>query len=251
MKSIIYLINLDDSVGRLFSANNYLENLKIDYIRISAIDGRGKGVDDFPLVDQNRMRKFLGRNLSGGEIGCYLSHIECVKNFLATDADFCIVLEDDVATPHEFFMEILFEAIKNMPDGWHVINFGNQKNKIYSPLKNFKFDTFQTQLVKAHYFPMTTTGLCWSREGAQKFLNEAFPIFSSVDRFLRHWQTRVGHGYCFMPPLVTTTGADSDISRPVKTGGLSIQKKFEYGFKKQWQMMSDKVIAYFEKFKHE
>lgn len=142
---------------------------------------------------------------------------------------------------------VLLDSLASLPAGWHILNFGNQKNKIYTPLGGYELDGFQTQLVKAHYFPMTTTGICWSRAGALAFLDNTFPIFVSVNRFLRHWQTRNGKGYCFMPPLVTTTGADSDISRPAKTQNLGVWEKMAYGLKKQWQMLSDKRIAYLNK----
>ena len=38
----------------------------------------------------------MGRKLVGGEVGCYLSHKRCVSEFLASDYDFVIVLEDDL-----------------------------------------------------------------------------------------------------------------------------------------------------------
>jgi glycosyl transferase, family 25 len=248
MKSIIYLINLDGSDCRLASAHAQLVESNLEYTRVSAFDGRSKKVSDFDFIDHDQMFKYLGRSLSGGEIGCYLSHVDCVKRFLATDADICVVLEDDFKVIDYHFLDRLIESVSFLSLGWHVINFGNQKNKIYSPVKyvDDKFATYK--FVKAHYFPMTTTGICWSREGAEAFLKVAFPIFSSVDRFLRHWQTRMGNGYCFMPPLVGTTGVNSDINRPEKTSGLSFKKKLEYGLKKQMRMISDKVIAYNKKF---
>lgn len=248
MKTVVYLINLDGSDNRLASAQTQLKQAKVAFERVSAFDGRGKELSDFDFVDQSRMWTYLGRRLSGGEVGCYLSHVDCVKRFLSSDADICIVLEDDLHIPHPSFMNTLLETVRFLPDRWQIINFGNQKNKIYTPLKKFRVDSFESTLVKAHYFPMTTTGICWSREGAEAFLHDAFPIFVSVDRFLRHWQTRKGRGYCFMPPLVNTTGAESDISRPAKTKGLTLKKRIGYGLKKQWQMISDKTIAYCRKF---
>ena len=248
MKSIIYLINLDGSDCRLASAHAQLVDSNLEYIRVSAFDGRAKKVSDFDFIDHDKMLKYLGRSLSGGEVGCYLSHVDCVKRFLATDANVCVVLEDDFKMIDNNFLSTLIKSVSYLSPAWHVINFGNQKNKIYSPVKYFVDELSENKLVKAHYFPMTTTGICWSREGAEAFLKVAFPVYSSIDRFLRHWQTRVGNGYCYMPPLVETTGANSDINRPKKTRGLGFKEKLEYGLKKQFRMISDKTIAYTKKF---
>lgn len=244
MRLIVYLINLDGSDQRLRSASTQLRELGIEYERVPAVDGRGKSPKDFKEVDFARTWQYLGRPLSGGEVGCYLSHVECANRFLASNADVCLVMEDDIAFHLSSFMEVLKQGIQMLPEGWDVINFGNQKNKIYSNIQHFQLDGATVHLVKAHYFPMTTTGLCWSRSGAEAFIREAFPIFASVDRFLRHWQTRRARGYCFMPPLVSTTGAASDISRPSKTAQLSVYRKWMYGIKKQSRMVFDKLIAY-------
>ena len=248
MKLIVYLINLDGSDERLRSASSQLRQFGIEYERIPAVDGRGKSPNDFQEVDVDRAWQYLGRPLSGGEVGCYLSHVECAKRFLASDADVCLVLEDDIQLHLSLFLEVLRQAVQVLPQGWDVINFGNQKNKIYSNLQHFQLDGTSVHLVKAHYFPMTTTGLCWSRSGAEAFIRDAFPVFASVDRFLRHWQTRRARGYCFMPPLVSTTGVVSDISRPAKTARLSLCEKCIYGLKKQLNMILDKAIAYQKKF---
>lgn len=247
MKSIVYLINLDGSAQRLASASSQLRHAGIDFIRVPAVDGRGRLFSDFPDVDPSRMRVYLGRDLSGGEVGCYLSHMRCAQMFLESDADHAIVIEDDFLLGRHNFETVLREVLPSLPPTWHVINFGNEKNKIFSRVHELCEGQNRVRLVKAHYFPMTTTGLCWSRAGARAFLDSGLPIFASVDRYLRHWQTRMGKGYCFMPPLVTTTGASSDISRPSKTSGMNLVEKAAYGYKKQAEMVKDKTWAYARK----
>lgn len=243
MKFVTYLINLDGSSERFDSATAQLVREGIKFERVSAVDGRGKLCTEFDVVDANSMRAFLGRDLSGGEVGCFLSHKQCVERFLETDADYAIVIEDDLKIQKNFEI-FLREIVPSLPRGWHVINFGNEKNKIFSIERELVFYGESLRLASAHYFPMTTTGLCWSREGARQFLQTCSPIFSSIDRYLRYWQSRVGLGYCFIPPLVTTTGVNSDISRPKKTQGFSLLEKLVYGAKKSFAMNCDKAWAY-------
>ncbi|WP_366525747.1 glycosyltransferase family 25 protein, partial [Planktotalea sp.] len=38
----------------------------------------------------------MGRDVNGGEIGCYFSHIRALENFLETGAPYGFVLEDDM-----------------------------------------------------------------------------------------------------------------------------------------------------------
>jgi glycosyl transferase family 25 len=244
MKIQVFLINLDGSNDRLSCAHQQLQHAGVIYQRVSAFDGRGKTLDDFPFLDQDRMWSYSGRSLSGGEVGCYLSHVDCAKRFLESDAQVGVVLEDDLQITCNSFLSVLSDAVSHLPQDWHVVNFGNQKNKIFSPRKSFEADACSYLLVDAHYFPMTTTGICWSRQGAEAFLANAFPIFTSVDRFMRYWQTREAKGHCFMPPLVSTTGVDSDIARPAKTKELRLKEKLAYGWKKQLQMLRDKTHAH-------
>lgn len=243
MKFIVYLINLQDSAQRLASASSQLSRAGVEFIRVPAVDGRGKLFSDFPEVDPSRMRAYLGRDLAGGEVGCYLSHMRCAQMFLESDADNAIVIEDDFLLGRHNFEAVLRAVVPNLPPSWHVINFGNEKNKIFSRAHELRLGEDRVRLVKAHYFPMTTTGLCWSRSGARAFVDSGLPIFASVDRYLRHWQTRMGKGYCFMPPLVTTTGASSDIGRPTKTSGMGLAQKAAYGYKKRAEMIKDKIWA--------
>ena len=147
----------------------------IAFERISAVDGRKFDVDAHPLYDKKRALRYMGRDLVGGELGCYLSHMKCAQALLGSDAEIAIVLEDDMQCDSPFVPSIV-EAVQWLQEhgrsDWQVFNFGNQKMKLSSALHPISASAQGAVLHAAHYFPMTTTGMVWSRAGAAEFLRQ-------------------------------------------------------------------------------
>lgn len=246
MKTTFYLINLDGSTDRLQSASQQLHGEAVDFIRVPAFDGRGKNVSEFKDYDQDAAIAYMGRPLRGGEIGCYYSHLKCIDLFLASDDDYAVVIEDDVAIPQGGLKRLLkaLSWLDAEHRGWDVMNFGAQKNKIYSSLHAVDGH----HIVKAHYFPMTTTGIVWTRQGAQAFLNAHPRIYAPIDNTLREWQSAVDKGISIVPPLVSTTGAESDIDSGATHARNKQGRLASYGVKKQWRLWRNKFQAFGHKF---
>lgn len=245
MSTAFYLINLDDSTDRLRSASEQLTREGVNFIRVSAFDGRGKSMADFKDYDENAAESYMGRGLRGGEMGCYYSHLQCIREFLESSYEHAVVIEDDVLIPEKSIkkLEKIISWLQENKITWDIINFGAQKNKIYSKLA----DIDNHQIIKAHYFPMTTTGIVWTRDGAQNFLDYSKSIYAPVDNTLREWQCYKNRGISIVPPLVSTTGAESDID----SGAIKARSKqgrlFSYGFRKQWRLWRQKMIAFYHK----
>ncbi|MCK8778491.1 glycosyltransferase family 25 protein [Rhizobium sp. NTR19] len=240
-----YVINLDGSTDRLAAINERLAGFGIDFERVAAVDGRKMDLSTLPEYDAERAERYMGRSLVGGEIGCYLSHLKVAEAFLQSDAPYALVLEDD-ALPLCNPVELLVQALPDLnsidPD-WLLINIGNNKLKIATPLKRYTIGTHQCELVAAHYFPMTTSAIVWSREGARRFVEEHAKIFAPVDNYFRYWLTRTGHGYSFWPAPVTTTEAASQILSGAGTARKTNKRKWYYGVAKQFRLFQDKWIA--------
>ena len=245
MNITTYLINLDGSDQRLKQASEQLNRLNIPFTRVPAFDGRQLDLQSVPEYDQTHAIGYMGRILNGGELGCYFSHLDCARRFLATDAQYAIVLEDDMqlsANTSDVIAQTLAWLEQQKMD-WYLLHIGANKRKIYTTLTTIS----DRELMRAHYFPMTTTGLVWSRQGAQAFINEHSTIFAPVDNYLRWWLTKNNKGLSIWPPLVTTTGAQSEIDGRTakrKSGGRSKM----YGITKQRRLWSDKFVALFHKY---
>jgi len=227
MKAITYLINLDGSDERLKNASEILASQNIDFIRFPAVDGRGKALTEFKDYNDKKAKQVMGRSLLSGEIGCYLSHVGCVERFLASDADYLIVLEDDMQLHNNYkntIDKILNYLDQNKRINWNLINIGPKKKKIFTEVASFNSHT----LLHAYYFPIRTIGLIWSRQGAQEFLEQGREIFMPIDNYLQYWLSRNSKGLSIWKPLVRPSGFESVIDKnrsKKKKSSLSLSMK--------------------------
>ena len=246
MKTLTYLVNLDGSDTRLKSATQQLEQIEWPFERIPAYDGRGKNLSDFADYDDSQTRKNLGRSLLSSEIGCYLSHYKCAEQFLQTDADFLVVLEDDM-TLSTNFKTIINETLAFLHAhptlDWYLVNLAAKNKKLARDITSFDKHT----LWHAYYFPIRGLGLIWSRKGAEAFIAAAKPISMPVDIFFQQWLSDNGKGLGVWPALVQPLGLDSDILGTEASQNIKRKDKenrdFSYNIKKQKRMWQNKTTA--------
>lgn len=242
----VYVINLDGSNDRLRDITRRLAAFGITFERISAFDGRKLDLSTIADYNAGRAERYMGRSLVGGEIGCYRSHLDAAARFLRSDARYVLILEDDalpLCNPVKLLEEAL-PALEKIDPNWLLINIGNNKLKIATPLAAYTVDGHTCELMAAHYFPMTTSAIIWSREGARLFVEGHRQIFAPVDNYFRYWLTRTGHGYSFWPAPVTTTDATTQIAAGSGQLRKTNKRKWFYGLTKQRRLMEDKFIAF-------
>jgi glycosyl transferase family 25 len=239
-----FLINLDTSTERLASAKHQLDVAGLPFQRVPAFDGRRCDPGTFPEYDERKALTWFGRKLSGGELGCYFSHIDCAKRFLATDAEFGLSLEDDLSIRPDASQVIgqlsVWLEEGNLPN-WRMVNLGRPVKRFFSPVATFEVPSGNYTLCRAHYFPDTTTAILWSREGAERFLETANHIFAPIDHFLRLWNTDTDAGLGFIATPITTTGAASDINQ-AKTRQDTSRASF-YHLRKHRRLLANKRNA--------
>ncbi len=245
----VYYINLDSSTDRRAAIEAQIADAGIvGAIRVPAFDGRGLELSGLADCDTEKAHRFLGRPLRGGEYGCYRSHLDCIERFLATDSPYAIVLEDDAELTADF-QEVTAAAIRLLEQRakpWDLVHLGPGRMKIYSRIDALPGGH---DLRKAHYFPMMTTALLWSRPGAQNILDHHRKVTMPVDTQFREIMVQRGSGYAIWPPLARQTGATSDID-----GGGATRKAYGrswyYGLAKQERLWRNKFIAYGRKLAH-
>lgn len=241
------VINLDDSTERLAAARASLAAAGFELERLPAADMRGRPPTAAADYDDSGARGYMGRSLRGGEVGCYLSHLEAARRIAQDRAPFGLVFEDDVAAAPgsaQAVAEVLRWLERSARD-WDMVHLGANKMKYFTPLHRlsaFGPGVAAHDLVAAHYFPMTTSALLWSRAGAARFVAGWSRIRMPVDNALREGMTRSGRGYAVWPPLAWQSGAASDIDGATtrrKIGG----RTWNYGYLKQRRLMVNKTIA--------
>lgn len=247
MKVETYLINLDGSDERLQRAMEQLQAVDWSFQRFSAYDGRGRDLASFENYDDVATQQTLGRRLLNSELGCYLSHYGCAEKFLQTDADYLVVLEDDMKITTDFkksVEQILLYLDQHQDLDWYLINLAAKKKKFAKDI--VKIDDFS--LWHAYYFPIRGLGLIWSRKGAEAFVASGKTMTMPVDIFFQTWLSKNGKGLGVWPALVKPAGLDSDILGTVATQGISRKEKenrdSSYGLKKQKRMWRDRMYAF-------
>jgi glycosyl transferase family 25 len=247
MKVETYLINLDGSDQRLASATAQLQQQGWPFTRFSAYDGRGKALSEFKQYNDAEAQRILGRSLMNSELGCYLSHYGCAEKFLESDADYLVVLEDDIQVLPNFKHKL--ESLLNYLDqhkelDWYVVNMAAKKKKLAKDI--VQMDHYN--LWHAYYFPIRGVGLLWSRKGAEEFVKLGKQIHVPVDIFFQGWLSKNGKGLGVWQPFVKPAGLDSDILGTVATQGIQrkdLEKRdSSHGLKKQKRMWRDRYYAF-------
>jgi glycosyl transferase family 25 len=203
----IYVINLDRDVERMASLAGSLQALALPFERISAV--LGKEVPNWEqLVDAalyaSRNRLPMPRP---GEVGCYLSHLKAMEEFLRTDAPWCVILEDDVEVLPSCLPVL---AALGEKDDWDLV-------------KLFCFHAGlpvrKRALTASHHLVVhltrTTSSAAYAvnRRAAKTLLQSMRPITEQVDHALdRPWETSLRiRGVRPMPVTLAATSVNSTI----------------------------------------
>ena len=93
-----FVINLDRSIDRWMSISGNLAKLGIAAERVAGVDGRLMSNEECQKLQPNLRSKWeFPREISKGEIGCYLSHIKCWESLRDSDEEWALIMEDDIA----------------------------------------------------------------------------------------------------------------------------------------------------------
>jgi hypothetical protein len=113
---VITLVIALDSSTRNPDLPRQLNEQFIPFQIVKAVDGRKWTTPyDEGLVDLDCFVAVLGRKPLGAEIGCALSHIECINRAKLSGADYALIFEDDANVIADLARTI--EIIKSLDDG--------------------------------------------------------------------------------------------------------------------------------------
>jgi len=92
-----YVINLDASPDRMTHARAELETRGIRPQRIEGLDGRQIDPNSYPGYDDARARAYMGRSMTGGELGCFVGH----RRALAALVESGVAIWENEGEPYE------------------------------------------------------------------------------------------------------------------------------------------------------
>ncbi|EKV26314.1 Lipopolysaccharide core biosynthesis glycosyltransferase WadA [Caenispirillum salinarum AK4] len=91
----IYVITLPRAEHRQQAVRTQLEALDVPFTFVEGVDGAA--LERPPAGYRGRLRRlFYGKDLTAGEIGCFLSHRAALEQFLAEPEPYGVICEDDV-----------------------------------------------------------------------------------------------------------------------------------------------------------
>ena len=195
---IIYYINLDHRIDRNNSIINELNRI------------------NFP---KNKIKRISAIKHERGEIGCSQSHIKILKEFINSDYNNCIILEDDfVFHRSENTIKNLFNQLFNNKIDYDIVMLSGNILKHRNTDRVFlnKVDNGQT-----------TSGYLLSKKFAQKLLdnfiegeellrnhNRNYYSIYAIDQYWKKLQEN-SNWYIFKPTLGKQGESYSDIERVV------------------------------------
>ena len=113
-----WVINLDRAPQRLARISSQLERLGLPFTRLPAVDARALTAAQRGALDEPAYRRRHGMAPVAGELGCYLSHVEAMRLFLQSDAEFALVLEDDALLRDS--LPAVLQGLMRQPARWDV-----------------------------------------------------------------------------------------------------------------------------------
>ena len=234
----IFVISVAETEERNQSLNDRLGGLQFE--KFKGVDGRkifqhASHPMQFPKeyfkdfsVDRER---FI--HLSGGQLGCSLSHQGIYKKVINERIETTLVLEDDVALDIDCRKVGTFKkSISSLPDNWDVLYLGyeqivkNQNSsilrpivKLYHHLKRNKVYNLPFGECPAEFYPKKTSTLLqggvffgtWayaiSLQGAEKLLAKTIPLTYLADELLMEGSYyKWLNAYALKTPILNPSG---------------------------------------------
>ncbi|MGV6478762.1 glycosyltransferase family 25 protein [Pantoea agglomerans] len=205
----IFVINLARSTERRASIERQLDELKLDYEIIEAVDG-----SQLSYADIKRETRPLNYALSCGEVGCALSHINVYKKISAENIPFALILEDD-ALVSSVTIGALNEIEKIDIATPTVILLTERPKYINTPLHNSHLNKHRIfrvlEAACSHGYVINNSAAC-------KMAQFLYPVWMVADK----WQVLNEYSICsveaVVPPVIGKTAcADSST---IQTDGI-------------------------------
>lgn len=211
----VYILTLPNAsrAGHLLGA---LAREGISYQTVDGIDGRfGLPAQYESQIDRAAAQRHLGRAMSDGEFACALSHLSIYRQFLETDAEAAVILEDDAQIGADFAE--VYNAL-NMPAC--DLLFLDHRRTYVNPGRQISL-TGGFSAYKIALPPFLANGYVISRRGAKHILANALPIKRPAD-----WPCDLSDldAYACHPRVVhhlskAASGSTLEAGRRVRTSG--------------------------------
>lgn len=143
-----YVINLDRSKDRLEFISKVFAQNNLSFIRVDAVDGRRILEEDFKhLTAVNNW----DQPLTHAEVGCFLSHRECLRLIAEGDEPFGAVFEDDIILSSH--ASLFLQDANWIPKNIDIVKIDTAKKRCLVGAKTVSLDQGYSlaPLISKHY----------------------------------------------------------------------------------------------------
>ena len=206
----IAYINLDTSKER----NNFMikqaKKFNLNINRIKAFDGKKLNLNNYNYFLKNLKKHFEEKNNRLGHLGCFLSHLKLYKEFLKTNLEYAIILEDDCKINNNNFKKIILDSIKKLPNNWDILLGGYHIDEDWAKQhKYFNKDIYLKNKILYNIKAFTGTHFyIINRKSAQKLLKlleqPTWYIDWEISKYANEDKLKI---YGIYPPIVCQPAA--------------------------------------------
>ena len=195
-----FVINLARSPAQFRKISEQLNRLRVSFQRYEGVDNYEIALEESSYFSRKGYERRHGKLPAAGEVGCFMSHIGVLRTFLETDAEFCLVLEDDAVLPLR--LVVLLDSLARNADLWDIVLlYGNHHGTPQHLAK----------LGEGHdlvgYFTRQTGAVAYvvNRAAASAYVHKLLPMTLPFDlEYDRAWD--FGIKFRGVYPLPVTTG---------------------------------------------
>jgi len=220
----VYLINIDRAAERLAEIRRQSDEFGFRFERIDGIDGALIPRDQWVDVDHDRFQRRHGRTILPGEYGCYRSHLQALRQFLASDDSMAVIIEDDVALDADFLARAM--AAKDAAPTADLIKLVNHRwNGFRAMMRSRKGDIVGRCL----FGPQGSTA-CYlvTRHGAEK-------IVKSLAVMSLPWDVAVERGWDMQISIFSTRTNIAGFSRLQRTTMIGWRRDYRAAKASAWR----------------
>lgn len=243
----IIVINLERSNERWQSLKSQFSHHGITkYHRFSAIDSQQLTAGQISLVDpdswthiQQHIRNFSSDH-SLGSVGCYLSHVGALSQFLRSSATYGLILEDDIDIKRGF-LQRLSSLLKSVPPQFGCIGIGEHVPKVFGRSLALKLEKFGSEWMVRMPF-LLANAVLYTRDYAKLVVDSAFPSRMQWDWHLAHvaYQNRKST-WMLTKPMI---GRNNKFSKKSDIHSVDKTKSQEWKIPKGFKAIQDPPHAF-------
>lgn len=180
----VWVVNLDQDRDRMAAMATQLDAMDMPFTRFSAVYGKDHFDTLIKNADETAYQRNMGSNLLPGKLGVFASHTKVWEEFIASDHDMALILEDDVVF-HDDFLHSLDLALEHA-DRWDTLRFNCIRAKM--PVSQGKIGGYT---LNAYIGPFTGNA-CYliHKSVAKRILPGLWPQTRALDhelnRFYKH-----------------------------------------------------------------